>query len=391
MTVGSLTWRTRTMRHINVTAGPAPARLPVKFAGSPTQFASGLPRAQSKPGGPNDARRPGRVSRMATPFADAVFTRGQRGLGGSPAVRAAERRALARLIAKAVRKKAGGPLAQAGQIVADLVWQKFGDPEGFPGWGNFPESWTSNPGAPWPGIELGDYTINGFDTGPWSGAVHNLVDMADGDIFGRRYWGHFHAAEPLNAPGSTARGDDWPAPKTFVMTRTATQTRTQTLYQKLPNLAEPLTATQGGRGNIQIAIRIGARDPINVKRDVPRVRDRGDKATPANAFVYGMLRLLADSLGETREWVDIFAKATGYIRGSMMLPKNLRNTGNEVQAKLYWLFVVTGVNSIDWEQLAMLVVENEIEDRIYGFLGQLSKSAAQSLNLTVGPQTGLVM
>lgn len=334
---------------------------------------------------------------MATPFADAVFTRGQRGLGGSPAVRAAERRALARLIAKAVRRKAGGPLAQAAQVVIDLIWQKVGaDPTGFPGWGNFPESWTSNAGAPWPGIELGDYTINGFDTGPWSSVVHNLVDLADGDIFGRRYWGHFHAAKPLNTPGSTDRGDDWPAPQTQVLSRTAAATRTlatpRTLYKPLPNLiAEPQPLPWGPLDNIQIAIRIGARDPIDITTDVPRVRDPGSKAKPANAFVYAMLRLLADSLGETREWLDIFAKATGYIRGSMMLPENLRNTGNETQAKLYWMFVVTGINSIDWELLAVLVVENEIEDRIYGFMGRLSKSAAQSLDLTVGPQTGLVM
>ncbi len=321
--------------------------------------------------------KPGFVGRIVTPY-------------GQAAARKVERQALRRLAAKLLFKKSLGVLGDIAPTVLETFWNRVVDPVGFPGWGNFTPGFTSNAGAPWPGIQLGQLTANGFDVGPWGlTEVVNLVDALSGDIFGRTYWGHYPATTPL--PGG-APGVDWPIlTQTMPLAQTATTAQSRVRYRQFTRETELQTQPFHVRSNIGITIRTGRREPIDIKLDVPRIRDRGDKAKPKNAFVWLVLKGFANAGGEVKEWTDILAEASGYIKGSMMLPEELRNKGKETQAKLYWLFVVTGINSLDWDLLAELIVENEIEDLIYGFAGQLSKSAAQSLGLTVGPQTGLVM
>lgn len=306
------------------------------------------------------------------------------------ATKALQKRALKKLafklIWKAVKPRPLEILSEIGRPLAMMIWNQYIDPTGFPGWGTFPTGWTSNPGTVYPGKALGSYTANGFDNvNQWSAVALNLIDQSDGTpIFGFRYWGHYDAdPEPAGGPGV-----DW-----TLRTYAVPSANVAPLpYTRLRNLAVGLQASPWAvRSNIAITIRTDRRDPIDIKQNVPRKRDREDKAKPANGFIWLVLKRFADAGGETKEWTDILADASGYIKGSMMLPPELRDTGKETQAKLYWLFVVTGINSIDWEELAVLIVENEVEDRVYGALGQLSKSAAISLGMTVGPQTGLVM
>ncbi len=323
--------------------------------------------------------KPGFVGRITTPY-------------GQAAARKVELRALRKLAAKLLFKKTLGVAGELGPTILEMFWKRVVDPVGFPGWGTFPTGFTSNAGTVYPGKVLGTYTANGFDNGPWSTVVHNLIDTSDGTpIGGFRYWGHFHGTTPL--PGGRP-GDDWPTIAqahnlTANQTRTTAQARVR--YRVHEQTAELATQPWHVRQNIGITIRTDRRDPISITQGLPRPRDRGDKAKPANLFVWGVLKAFANAGGEAKEWTDILAEASGYIKGSMMLPEDLRDTGKETQAKIYWLFVVTGINSLDWDRLAELIVENEIEDLVYGFAGQLSKSAAQSLGMTVGPQTGLVM
>ncbi len=334
-----------------------------------------------------------------TPSSHPLALRGTRGTHRRAAERAAAKaasgaaskvalRKLAfKLVWKAVKPR---PLEIAGELVRPLAWmiyRKYIQPTGFPGWGTFPEGFLPNAQCPYPGIAPGDYTLNGFGAlTNWTTVFNNLVDLSDGaPIPGYRYWGHY-LTNPL--PGG-APGEDWAVEDlTMPMPGTASRPGTAVRYRSLPNLATFASAPPWTpRSGIEFAIG----EKFKVRLDPPRVRDRGDKAKPANMFVYRVLKRFANAGGEIKEWTDILAQASGYIKGSMMLPEDLRDTGKETQAKLYWLFVVAGINYIDWDLLAELVIDNEIEDAIYGFAGQLSKSAAQSLGLTVGPQTGLVM
>ncbi len=308
----------------------------------------------------------------------------------------ASKLALAKLAVKLLAKRAGGPLGDVGIEVLGTFYRRVLVPVGFPGWGNFPDGWTSNAGTPYPAASPGDYTANGFDNGPWSVVVHNLIDTSDGSpIGGFRYWGHFHAANPVLVPGGLA-GDDWQV-ETRLLPEEGPQNGSKTTAQarvRYRQHAEPKLQTQAApwtpRNNISITVSTGDPPGFSIANDVVRVRDRGDKAKPKNMFTYLVLKRFANSGGEFKEWVDIFAEATGYIKGSIMLPDELRDTGKETQAKIYWLFVITGINSLDWDKLAELVRYNTIEDIAFGFAGQLSKSASQSLGLTVGFQTGLL-
>lgn len=325
----------------------------------------------------------------STPSSHPGALRGTAGTHARAAARAqavknkALRRLAGKLIWKFVRPRALEILSELGRPIVHQFWQKNIDPTGFPGWGNFPAGFTSDAGTVWPGIALGDYTANGFDNGPWSAVVVNLIDTSDGaPIPGFRYWGHFPGTTPL--PNGRP-GDDWEV-KNFAKAMTKPSGRT-----KLRDLSPDLKAQPWHpRQNIVIEFGTALRDPITVRFDKPRVRLKENKIKPANKYVWLVLKKFADAGGELKEWTDILADASGYIEGSMMIPEEIRY-GQETKAKLYWLFNVTGLNSIDWNELAMLILENEFEDAVYGFMGQLSKSAAQNLGMTVGPQTGLVM
>ncbi len=306
---------------------------------------------------------------------------------------------LLKMLAKLIGKKAGGPLADVAREIGAIVYKRTIMPQGFPGWGNFPEGWTSNAGAPYPAIQPGQYTANGFDNGPWSTVVHNIIDTSDGSpITGFRYWGHFHASNPL--PNGRP-GDDWatqpqfmpdvfPDPKPNNQPQTTAQARTR--YRIHRDKSVPRIPTRWTpRNNVEVSIARGGKGEVKIRKDVARVRDKGDKAKPKNIFVYLVLKRFANAGGETKEWIDIFAEASGYIKGSMMLPERLRDTGLETQAKAYWLFNIQGIENMDWDLLAELVRYNTIEDIAFGFAGQLSKAASRSLGLTVGFQTGVAI
>lgn len=307
---------------------------------------------------------------------------------GPGASRALELKLLKQLARKLSR--AAMPLSMVAPLVFDvapMVWNRYVDPEGFPGWGTFTEGWFNDNSIVWPGKVPGQYSANGFGgVGAWTAVHKNVCNTDDGTpIFGYRYWGRFNANPGASPYG---RADNWPDPITQAMPGLRAKLR----YNRLPDLAPSLkTETWGPRQNIEFTLGTTERDPLGVRFNVPRVKEKGSKAKPANMFVWSVLKLLANAGGEMKEWIDIFAEASGYIKHSMMLPEHLRGDKYQTRAKTYWLFYVTGINSMDWDRLSMLIVENEIEDFAYGRLGRLSKSAARSLGMTVGPQTGLVM
>lgn len=294
------------------------------------------------------------------------------------------RRALAKLAVKLIAKRILGSPLEAIIPILEIQYTRFIDPVGFPGWGNFPAGWTSNAGTVWPGKEIGTYTANGFDNVPnWSTVALNLIDTSDGaPIPGFRFWGHYDTDPgPNGAPGI-----DWPIQHVKVAVP-----RVAPRYRKLNNLA-PRQAQARWTARSSIAIGLtGKSGKLNMRVNPKRTRNNDTKLKPKSQFVYGVMKAFANSGGEFKEWVDIFADASMYIKGSKMLPEHLRNTGKETQAKIYWLFFIDGVNGIDFDHLAKLIRENVVEDLAFGALGQLSKYAAIHLDLTVGPQTGLVM
>lgn len=270
---------------------------------------------------------------------------------------------------------------------ARFVWNKWVYPQGFPGFEGMNAGWRKP--VVGPGVAPGDYVTNQFDHHPnLDNPPESLLDVDD-VLFPVwiRYWGDF-GTDPNITP---VKGDNWDT-EGAVMPSTVARAGTATRYRKLRNLApETETETITPMDNISFTLDTTFRNPIKIERDVPRRRAEDSKAKPKNKFVWLVMKKFANSAGELKEWADILASASGYIKGSMMLPKELRDTGKETQAKLYWVFFAGGLNVIDMQELAVLVVENEIEDAIFGFMGKLSKSAAQSLGMTVGPQTGLVM
>lgn len=297
--------------------------------------------------------------------------------GSQAASAVAERRALRKLAGR-LRVPRLGPIGAAA-LAAELFYKVYIEPDNFPGFDNITAGWRKP--VVGPSYAPGAYVPNPFDYGSFDNPPESLLDTDD-TIFPSwiRYWGDFGTNPyPVNRPA-----DNW---ETSTRVMPSTTPRGRVRYRRLPNLA---TQTQPWhpRSNIEFTISTAFREPA-IRLNVQRKRSDDGKAKPANQFIYGVLRALVDFGGETKEWLDILAEASHYHPRSKLIPREL--WGNETQKKFWWLFIAGGINHLDWDQLAVLVIENEIEDRIYGALGQLSKSAAQSLNLTVGPQTGLVM
>lgn len=275
-------------------------------------------------------------------------------------------------------------------VIAVQIFRRYVDPAGFPGFDNIGEAWRK------PTIghiySPGQYVPNPFD---FHDNPDNLPEslLDTDDVVGAtiRYWGDF-GADPYPNP---VPGTNWPQ-VTNLMPVGLPGGSPGIKHKLLPDLApqvQPLPRWTPAMA-FAISISLGTVSEnrmMRVRNNPPRKRDGEPKVKPANLFVWMVMKKLANAGGETKEYLDIFADATGYWKGSIFLPIELRNTGKETQAKWWWLFEGGGLRNLDWEELAVLIVENEIEDLIYGALGQLSKAAAQSLNLTVGPQTGLVM
>lgn len=349
------------------------------------------------------------------------------------------RAALARLAVALVRPTS--PLPVALLIGAWMLYNRRVAPPGFPGFDNVDQKWTSNNGIPYPAAELGDYSINGFDkTNNWSPTAPNLIDENDGTpIDGFRYWGHYGDGGALPPLPAT----NWPQVPTF-LPPAARRIR----YRTLPNLVigiDDLVIDDGLADNVVITIALpmaGAQartgffpGGVTIGKNEPRRKQRDTKVKPKNMLVFLIMKRIANLGGEAKEWIDILAEAADYngwkarrragflrpgprtqefggpqhtrrpgetIRSEVVrervttididqVPASIDDGGHETQLKAFYLFQLAGVNSIDTDLFMELVRENQVEDAIFGGMGEASKFASRRLGMTVGFQTGLVM
>lgn len=294
------------------------------------------------------------------------------------------------------------PLSAGALILADLLYNRVVAPDDFPGFDNIAEGWRDEQHHL--GFVPGDYVPNMFDVGPFGPPpARALLDSDDASIpLGIRYWGDFDI-DPYPNP---LPGTNWPT-KPIWLPNPETPASPSPAPLRVPRYnpqrdLSPRVRPRprwSPRNNFQISFRVPRRggkvasgEAVKIKHDVPRIRDTpvDDKATPKNVFVYFVMKELANFMGETKEWTDILAEAAGYSRKSLTAPQSIQK-GHETLKKAWWLFVDGGINNIDFEALAVLIVENEIEDFLIGLAGRASKAAARSLGLTVGPQTGLAL
>lgn len=314
----------------------------------------------------------------------------QRGVQ-TKAQKVAVRKMAALLVQSVLRAPSLFPIATT---VGWLVFNEVRPPAAFPGFEQITPGWRAPPIGDT--YSPGDYVPNPFDHGAFDNPPESLLDTDD-VIFptGIRYWGDF-LTNPYPFPLPAI---NWPIiPRPWFKPDPKPQYRPR--YNPRPDLSPQVRARLRPRwrprSNMRISFRINPRPGqrkgtgVEVKFDVPRKRTLDDKAKPANQFVYAVLKQLANTMGETKEWIDILAEAAGYRSGSKTIPEPIRR-GRETVAKAYYLFVNGGIVNIDFETLGVLVIENEIEDFLIGIAGRMSKSAARSLGLTVGPQTGLVL
>lgn len=347
-------------------------------------------RSRAKPGTPLPRRVRTRIPR-------AVSTKGIR-----HAIKQAQKRSLTRIALLVTRTVARStPLSLVTLIAADYLYNKVVAPSGFPGFENIGEGWRDEQHHL--GFEPGDYVPNLFDVGPFGPPPSRaLLDSDDASIpLGIRYWGDF-GVDPYDVPGTV--GDNWPTEPIW-LPNPVPAVAPRRAYEPQANL-NPRARRQPERNrraqararhrNISMTFRIrigrgrlAASASFTVKNDQPGGRIlRDQKATPANQFLYAVLKTLANTLGETKEWTDILAEAAGYP-GFSSGP--FERGHHQTVQKAWWLFIDGGINEIDFDLLAVLVIENEIEDFVIGVAGQMSKFAARSLGLTVGPQTGLAL
>lgn len=284
---------------------------------------------------------------------------------------------------------------------------------------NFPGFDAINPGWRWPSVAgppffdpIGSYAPNFLDVGPWRDdpAPRSLLDTNDVGPppfgLGIRYWGDFGTNPyPDEVPGvnwprkARYMPETLPAPVPAIAPALQPANRFSRKYRKTEDLSRKTRPRPRWRPNRNMRITINLRPTrgarpgttVRTRSDVARIRGDDDgKAKPANQFVYAVLKELANAMGETKEWIDILAEASGYDRRTRVVPSGI-DKGHETAAKAYWLFVGQGVNNIDWGELQRLVRENAVEDFLIGIAGRMSKSAARSLGLTVGPMTGLAL
>lgn len=289
------------------------------------------------------------------------------------------------------------PLSLAAIIGADYLYNKVVEPDGFPGFENIGEGWRDEQHHL--GFVPGDYVPNMFDVGPFGPPpARALLDSDDASIpLGIRYWGDF-GVDPYPNP---VPGTNWPTlpqwlPNPAVSPAAAPVPKNAPRHNRTKDISarsRPRPRWRA-RNNFRITIRLPypgspGSASVNLKRNVPRIREkpRDDKAKAANEFVYAVLITLANAMGETKEWIDILAEAAGYDRTSLTAPKSIQK-GHETVKKAWWLFVDGGINDIDYDSLAVLIIENEIEDFLIGIAGRMSKHASRSLGLSTGLQTG---
>lgn len=152
-------------------------------------------------------------------------------------------------------------------------------------------------------------------------------------------------------------------------------------YNRQPNI--PLLPRLNPGTDFGFNIPVAPTPVLNPVRSTGRPRGREVKLRMSAAMM-GVV-LAVNAMGEVIEWVDILAGIAGYPFGRW------RNNRSPWVDKLYWLFVEGGIGYVDADEFAKAALMNAIEDRFYGGLGQLSKSAARNFNRQVGFQTGLAL
>lgn len=297
----------------------------------------------------------------------------------------------------AVVGRAGSPLA-AGEA-ALLIWQATQAPEGFPGFANINPGWFA-PGSgdlevPH-GSPVGEYIpdhigASGYRTHDQGSPQCQLCDLDDLQFQGfftydhARYWGHFPDASPYSE-GGPRTAENWPT-GTFAVPSVAPA---QQGYNRPRDLSRayqtPVTQTAAWGFTVgPPGSRVRLQDPVPNARPPKGQRERKVRFGAAGKALWAF----AAGLGEVDELAEILAEASEYHPDSMIIPEGFpRDTA---LAHIWWLFWAGGIHHIDFEQLKELLIENEIEDRIFGALGQMGGSAARNLGLTVGPQTGPVL
>lgn len=269
----------------------------------------------------------------------------------------------------------------------DFIWNEVTAPKNFPGWGNINPSYTREHDDANHNIVIspGQKAPNGFSHGSYSPGIlrDGLLDLSDGSaISGYRYWGHFHAlpaAPHTLEPKPNA--EDWPS-----ATRVVPGTAPQVNPARSPNLAQllnpfpfPNTFTLVIPANGKPALKaqaVSARPPQHVLEGKASVHR-------AVAIMVGV----ANAGGGLVEFLDIMAEASEYHPDSMMRSPGL----SPLAAKAEYLFLQGGLNHIDGDLLFELLIENEVEDRIYGTVGRMSAKGSRQLRITYGAQTGLVL
>lgn len=104
-------------------------------------------------------------------------------------------------------------------------------------------------------------------------------------------------------------------------------------------------------------------------RQPPR---KGEKETKVKAYGKGAFtayQLANKVFGNLTEFSDLLHALTG------ALPKKYRHPGHSIQSE--FANVYRNWDKIDWKQALINVLTNEIEDRIFGKVGSLSKKASQ--------------
>lgn len=174
-------------------------------------------------------------------------------------------------------------------------------------------------------------------------------------------------------------------------------------------------------------------------KNAPRRKSVERKLRPKNMFIFWVIKKMINAVGEFTEYVDILAEAADYKtwRRNMFIrapvrdrpldlsrqpwwwkkpgvtprsgripekfgpegrrldtgraPASISDGRHEKLLKIWYLFEGGGLNSIDYDLLGQLIIENELEDLVFGGLGRMSKSAAINLDMLLGPQTGQVL
>ncbi len=251
---------------------------------------------------------------------------------------------------------------------------------------------------------------------------------------------------PLTSPIPASRPD---SPAESVMPATLVQHPRR--HRVLPNLhigVNDLFWDDGLMNNIAITITLplenarpgswAAAGFFRMQTNAPNKKQKEKKMRSKKAFTFMVLKRIANLFFEGKEWTDILAEAAGFRAWRQRMTKGFKRVGsrrtqkttrpghfrkvgvslrerfadNRTEAtsielgqipallldgkhenllKIFYLFNLDGLNNIDFELLAELVIENEIEDRIYGIAGRMSKSVAQASGAPLGPQFGKVM